>query len=263
MLTPITELFQNRYLIWTFSAYDFKNQYLDSRFGFLWGLIKPLVLAGVYVLIFAGVVAPEANGAGPISHFGLYVFAGMLPWLVIQEAVQRGTTVFLDNAHLVRHHKLPLYVLPLHLVLSSAISGILAILTFLLVLFFFSQPPGVLSLAIIGVLPLLILFSWGLVLIVGTATVFVRDISHLTIVILTIWFFASPIVFPMENLPWFLTIPWLNPMISFAAIYRDLLLFQKLPAVTMVAFAALHAGLALLVGGWLYRRTYREIVDWV
>lgn len=263
MFTPITELFHNRYLIWTFSAYDFRNQYLDSRFGFLWGLIKPLVLAGVYVLIFAGVVTPDANGSGTISHFGLYVFAGMLPWLVIQEAVQRGATVFLDNAHLVRHHKLPLYVLPLHLVISAAITGTLAILPFLAVQLFLSQPPGLVSLLVVFVLPLLVLFSWGLVMVVGTVTVFIRDIPHLTVVILTVWFFASPIVFPMENLPWFLTIAWLNPMIPFTAIYRDLLLFQQLPSGIMVALACLHAGLTFALGALLYQRTHREIVDWV
>ncbi|MBU0483610.1 MAG: ABC transporter permease [Proteobacteria bacterium] len=257
------ELAANRFLIWTFAAHDFRSQYLGSILGFVWAMIKPLIIAGIYVLIFSSVVPPENSSAGNTSYFGLYVFAGMLPWFVIQESVQRGSTVLLDHAHLIRNHKLPLYILPLHIVISATVSGILAIIVFMGVKIFFVHEVGISFVLIALILPLQILYCWGLTMLISTAHVFLRDISHLTIAMLTIWFFASPIVFTVESLPWFLTMRWVNPLVSLTAIYRDLLLFQRLPAIIDITWFALHTVVVLMIGGIFYQKTCREVVDLV
>ncbi len=259
----LRELAENRFLIWTFAIYDFRSQYLGSTLGFIWAIIKPLVMAGIYVLIFASVVPPENSSAGATSHFGLYVFAGMLPWFVIQESVQRGSTVLLDYSHLVRHHNLPLYILPLHIVLSASVSGILAIFVFLALKLFMIHQLDANFILIVFLLPIQILFCFGITLLISTANVFVRDISHLTIAVLTIWFFASPIVFTVEGLPWFLTLPWINPLISLTAIYRDILLFQKIPGLIDITWFSLHTAFMMVLGGWYYRKSYKEVVDWI
>ncbi len=259
----LRELAENRFLIWTFATYDFRSQYLGSTLGFIWAIIKPLVMAGIYVLIFSSVVPPENSSAGATSHFGLYVFAGMLPWFVIQESVQRGSTVLLDYSHLVRHHNLPLYILPLHIVLSACVSGVLAIFVFLVIKLFMIHEFNVNFLLIIFVLPLQILFCCGITLLISTANVFVRDISHLTIAVLTIWFFASPIVFTVEGLPWFLTLHWVNPLVSLTAIYRDVMLFQKIPGLVDIIWFSMHTIFVIIIGSLYYKKSYKEVVDWI
>lgn len=259
----VVNIWNFRYLIWALAVHDFRAQYLDSALGFLWSWIKPLIMAGIYVVIFSSVASPGDSVTGGPGHFGLYVFAGMLPWFVLQESMQRGTTVLIDYAHLVRHHTLPLYILPFHIVLSATGSGIMAILVFLLLKSTISSLPDFHCLLLIAFLPVQILFCSGLSLLVCTTTVFIRDISHLTTAVLTIWFFASPIVFPLESLPWLLKTPWLNPLVSLTQIYRDLLLFHQLPAMETVLFFSGFTVLSLLVGAFFYRKTHREIVDWV
>ncbi len=259
----VVNIIKYRNLIWTLAVHDFRSQYLDSILGFFWSWIKPLVIAGVYVLIFSSVNPPTDPTTGASVRFGLYVFAGMLPWFILQESLQRGSTVLIDYAHLVRHHTLPLYILPMQIVLSATGSGVMAIIVFVILKSFLSGLPDWHSLLLLVFLPLQILFCSGLSLIVSTTTVFIRDISHMTAAFLTVWFFASPIVFPLEGLPWILQQPWLNPMVSLTQIYRDILLFQRIPDVSIIVCFCGFTLLSLMIGSYFYQKTHREIVDWV
>ncbi len=256
-------IWKYRSLILTLAVHDFRSQYFDSALGFLWSWIKPLIMAGIYVLIFSSVTSPTDPVTGNPVRFGLYVFAGMLPWFTLQESLQRSTTVLIDYAHLIRHHTMPLYILPFHIVLSATGSGAMAIIVFLLLKSVIGGLPDFHSLLLIAVLPLQILFCFGLSLLLSTTTVFIRDISHLTTTLLTIWFFASPIVFPLDSLPWLLKIPWLNPLVSLTQIYRDLLLFHKIPSLNIILLFMGFSILSLMVGSFFYLKTHREIVDWV
>ncbi len=257
------EILNYRNLIWTLAVHDFRSQYMDSVLGFFWSWIKPLIMAGIYVLIFSSVASPSDPTTGISGHFGLYVFAGMLPWFILQESLQRGTTVLIDYAHLVRHHPLPLYILPFHIVLSATGSGIMAIIVFLIIKSVISGLPDFHSVLLVFIIPLQILFYSGLSLLVSTTTVFIRDISHLTTAVLTIWFFASPIVFPLESLPWLLRETWFNPLVSLTQIYRDLLLFHRVPSVDVLCTFVGFTVLSLILGSYFYQKTHREIVDWV
>ncbi len=250
-------------LILTLAVHDFRTQYMDSVLGFFWSWIKPLILAGIYVFIFSSVVSSSDPLTGNPVNFGLYVFAGMLPWFVLQESLQRSTNVLIDYAHLIRHHAMPLYILPLHLVVSATGSGIMAICVYFVVKSILSGLPDYHALLLLVLLPMQILFITGLSLLVSTVTVFIRDIAHLTAAMLTIWFFSSPIVFPLEKLPVFLQSPWFNPLVSMTQIYRDILLFQRIPSVDTLCAFAFFTTLSLLIGFFFYQRTHREIVDWV
>lgn len=256
-------ILQHRNLILTFAVHDFKSQYLESKLGFVWSWIKPLIIAGVYVLIFSSVNPSTNPETGESALFGLYVFAGMLPWFTLQESLQRSTTVLIDYAHLVRHHTIPLYILPLHIVLSATVSGLMAVLVFIALNSFINGFPSIYILFILILLPFQVLFLTGLALLVSTSTVFIRDINHMTAAFLTIWFFASPIVFPVEGLPWLLQVEWLNPLVSLTRIYRDILLFQQLPGLSTVLYFLAFTFVSFITGTFFYVRTHKEIVDWV
>lgn len=250
----------HRYLLWALSLHDFRNQYLDSVLGLFWTLIKPLVMIGVYVAVFTSMVDA---GAVKNVNFGLYIFAGMLPWLSLQESLLRGSTVMQDYAHLVRHHAIPLYILPLHLVLSTTVSGLLATLVLILLKIGITGTFSINCLAILAVLPLQILFIYGLTLLVSTVTVFVQDTHHFITVMLTVWFFASPIVFPAVSLPRFLRGLWSNPLVGLTDIYRDILLFDRLPKFDDIAAFGVFAAVVLTAGLLFYARGKSEIVDWI
>ena len=252
------------YLLKILTLSDLKAQHVGSVLGGLWFVIKPLVLIGIYTLVFS--TAAKAVGAfegRPVSY-GLFIFAGMLPWLGVQESIQRGATVMVDLAQLIRHHTLPLGLLPLQVVLSVTLSQVIGIVVFIAVQWGLTGRITALAPAILLAVPLQVAFCFGMVLIVALMNVFLRDIGHLTTSGLVVWFFASPIVFPLESFPGYLRyLMWLNPMTALTRIYRDVLLAGQMPSVLAVGSLILFATLAVLVGIGLYRRTRHAVVDWI
>jgi ABC-type polysaccharide/polyol phosphate export permease len=248
----------------TLSVHDFKSQYLGSILGLFWTVIKPLTLIGIYAVIFSSVMTTITDEKGEPFNFGLFIFAGMLPWLAIQESLQRATTVFMDFSQIVKHHTFPLNLLPFHIVLSATASELIAIVAFLLIKWLFSGNMTSHCVLVLGLIPIQIAFCFGLTLVTATLNVFLRDISHLTTTILVVWFFTSPIVFSLEHFPVLVQkILWLNPLTSLTTLYRDVLLVGRMPSVTTMFIFLLFSTLFLIVGLYLYDKTRKAIVDWV
>ncbi len=264
LFTASNSLIHYRYLLKTLSVNDFRAQYLGSALGLFWTIIKPLALIAIYATVFSFVVTPANLEQGKAINFGLFIFAGMLPWLAIQESLQRGATVFVDLSHLVRHHPIPLSLLPFHIVISATVSELIAIAVFLLIKWIITQNVSLYCIIILGLIPLQVAFCFGMALMVGTLNVFLRDISPLTTTFLLVWFFTSPIVFPLDNFPIQMKrLMWANPMTSLTQLYRDLLLYDQLPSILPLALFLSFACLSLIIGYWVYRKTHKVIVDWV
>ncbi len=252
------------HLLWTLAKHDFYSQYLDSILGFIWALLKPLALVSCYALVFSSVM-PQSDGS-PLTrlNYGFYLFSGMLPWFVVQESLQRGTSVFLDHHTLVRHHVFPLYFFPFHIILSATASGLMAIVVFMFLKAVIYQHFTWHFLVILIILPLQVIFCLGFTLITSTITVFIRDIYHLTTTFLYVGLFASPILFPLETIPqnirkWI----WFNPITGLTVIYRDLILFGQFPSSNTWLHFFAFSMLSITIGIFLYRRTSKNIVDWV
>lgn len=261
---PLLGLMNHGYLLKMMILGDLRSQHIGSVLGGLWFVVKPLVLIGIYTIVFSAAAKSVGALQGQSFNYGLFIFAGMLPWLAVQESAQRGSTIIVDLAQLVRHHVMPLGLLPLHIVLAVTLSQSVAVVVFLFIKWMVTGSISPFALFIIVVFPIQIVFCFGLALIVSIMNVFLRDISHFTTTALIVWFFASPIVFPLDRFSGFLsTIIWLNPMTGLTQIYRDLLLIGRFPSPLAVGTFVLSAVLLLMAGLGLYRRTHDAIVDWI
>jgi ABC-type polysaccharide/polyol phosphate export permease len=260
----IRQFIANRHFFIALSVHDFKAQYLGSIFGFVWAVIEPLALIGIYTAVFSFVVAPVTDMNGNQVNFGLFLFSGMLPWLAVQVSLQRGATVFVDLAHIVRHHSIPLNQLPLNIVLSATASQIMAVIAFVLIKLISSGAISYHGIFLFFLIPLQVLFCYGMALILATLNVFVRDIAHLTTTVLFVWFFTSPIIFPLSTLSSSMQkIMWLNPLTCLIEIYRDLMLFERLPSLTAVMVFVGFTVFFLLFALLLFKKAEKTIVDWV
>jgi len=113
-------------------------------------------------------------------------------------------------------------------------------------------------------IPLQVMFCYGMALIIATLNVFVRDIAHLTTTVLFVWFFTSPIIFPLSTLSSSMQkIMWLNPLTCLIEIYRDLMLFERLPSLTAVMVFVGFTVFFLLFALLLFKKAEKTIVDWV
>lgn len=226
---------------------DLKGRYAGSIMGFFWTVVHPIITLLVFTFLFSIVLKVRFGPEGGTANFALYLFCGLLPWLAFQEAVVRSTTVIIDNANLVKKVVFPTKILPVYLVISSFITELIGLVILISAVVLMT---GKLSfyIAFFPLLALLqLLFTLGVSWIFACINVFFRDIAHVVGVLLTIWMYSTPIVYPAEVVPSnFKMLITVNPMSHLVIAYRDIFLNGKPPeaiglAILVVASAAIFA----------------------
>ena len=210
-------LVERRNLIGQLVRRDFEARFVGSVAGWLWTLIQPLVLllSWVFVFMFCMRVPPPPEAAH--KSYVVFLFCGYLPWMLLSETMQRSANCIVENTSLITKTVFPSEVLPVTLFLSSLISNILATtLAVAGVLITEHSVPGT-----IVILPVLIfvvaLLATGVSWIASSLQVYLRDTSQVVQVVLTAWFWTTPIFMyesmMQSRLPaWAWTAVRLNPM---------------------------------------------------
>lgn len=255
------KLYLQQDLIRNLVVRDLKARYIGSFMGFFWSVIHPVVLLVSYSFVFMVIMEQKAPPDSGTSHFWLFLFCNILPWLFFQDTLQRSSTVIIDNANLITKTIFPTEILPLTTLLAGLINHLigLAILA-VIFLFFHSFSPYILLVPVY--LILLMLFTLGLSWIVASLNVFVRDISQVLSVILTFWFWFTPIFYTDKRIPEKLLfiVKW-NPLAHFVTGYRDCLLRMKMPDLQTLAWLAAGSVVVFVAGGIFFRHLKREFVD--
>ena len=241
---------------------DFETRYKGSVAGWLWGVIHPLVLLLVYTFVFS-VVLGQTPGPGEVTqNYPLFLFAGMLPWLLFNETVTRSTTSLLEQSTLITKTVFPSEVVPVAIFLSSVVSHLiavaLAVAGALLLLHVFS--PALIAVPL--VVALLGLFAIGLGWITASLQVYLRDTAQVLTVALTLWFWATPIFISEKRFPARLRflIEW-NPLAPMVTAYREMLLGGMWPRAHELAIAAIWGVAMFIVGGLFFRYMKRGFAD--
>lgn len=257
----ISAPFGNYNLLLNFAKQDFFGQFAASIGGFLWLFISPIVHILIYAFVFSYVFqvrTPEEFGR---TSFVIFMMIGYLPWFAFADAVGKSPNLLLEKAPLITKVMFPVQIIPVvgtvvpyltHgigfglLLLFLAVSGYLSWSWLLLPVIFFLQ----------------MLFTMGVVAILSALCVFLRDLQQLVGLMLTSWFFLTPIVYPITSISdeSIRNLYLLNPMHSFVNLYREILLLGHVPLVNLliiipVAFAS------YFFGGWLFMRIRHAFGD--
>jgi lipopolysaccharide transport system permease protein len=265
------EIWGYRELIRNLVLRDLRSRYKGSALGYLWTQLAPLGMMLVYVVVF-GLLMP-----GAIAQFPVFVIVALLPWNFAAEAVMNGTRSVIDNAALVKKVYFPREVLPLTAVLSSLLNFLLSLPVMFLVMAVVQLVTiGRLNFSwTLGYLPVLIVIQTillaGLALLLSATAVFFRDVVHLVGIVVNIWFFLTPVIYPLSTLgsgTAALLLRWLNPMASLIEFYREVLYgaavavgqipTPALPALTSVLRVSVMALLFLVAGYWIFQRVARR-----
>jgi lipopolysaccharide transport system permease protein len=260
--TFLRNLGRRRGLILNLVARDFKQRYVGSLMGWLWGAVHPLVLLGSYTFVFAVIFKVRLGPEAGTSHFAIFLFAGMLPWLLFQDTVQRSAGSMLDYANLITKSVFPAELIPIAIFLSNVLSHLLGLLVLLLAVLGTTRKLS----ALLALLPLYLLllglFTLGVSWLVSSLHVFLRDTAQVLTIVLTFWFWFTPIFFTVDRLPpqlRFLAM-W-NPLASVVSAYRSCILLARWPsAAELGQLAALSLG-TFVVGGLFFRHSKRAFGD--
>lgn len=200
MLHNLVRLLRHRSLIQSLVARELKARYRGSVLGFFWSFINPLLLLLVYWFVFS-VVLP---GIRPIDiePYALFMFCGLLPWTWFSSSVLEASNVLIAGGNLIKKVLFPAEVLPVVTVLANMIHFLLGLPIIAAALVYFAVPVRPLELLWLPVVVLVQLFlTLGLALIVSSLTVHFRDLKDILGNLMTFWFFATPIIYPMSLAP--------------------------------------------------------------
>jgi ABC-type polysaccharide/polyol phosphate export permease len=249
-------------LIRNFVVRDLRARYVGSFMGFFWSVIHPIVLLTSYYFVFKKILRVETPEDAGTTSFALFLFCSILPWLFFQDTLQRSSTVIIDNANLVTKTLFPTEILPLTVLLASLVNHVIGFVILLGIILYVLGHVSVFLLMVPVYLVLLMLFTLGLAWFVSSLNVFVRDISQVITVILTFWFWFTPIFYTTKKIPaqYMFVVRW-NPMAHIVNGYRDCLLRMTLPDLQKLAVLAAASLAVFVAGGLFFRYIKREFVD--
>jgi ABC-type polysaccharide/polyol phosphate export permease len=255
---------ERRELLWNLTARELKQRYKGSALGFLWSVLTPLFMAAIY-MVFLRLLARGV----PLADILIGVFA----WQYTTQCVLGGMTCVTGNANLVKKVFFPREILPLSQVAANGMGYLLSLLVQFPVLAFLLWRGGA---HFAAAWPLFLFwmlwqttFNLGLAMLVGALNVNFRDTQHLVGVLLSAWFFLSPVMYNMDfarNLgaawPWAVDLLYANPMAVIINGYRAALLpFSNpgFPPAAWVGFALVPV--VLVSGAAVYRGLQRNFAD--
>ena len=241
---------------------EFQSKYSNSLLGAAWTVIRPLMMIIVYTVVFSQIMRAKLAGADTPFAYSIYLCAGILTWSFFSEIVGRAENIFIENANLIKKVNFPRLCLPVILIANASINFAIIFGLFTVFLIVTGTFPGLVYFAIFPVLAIQILFSAGLGITIGVMNVFFRDIGQLFAVVLQLWFWVTPVVYPMNILPSFVQgLVKLNPMTNLISAYQGILVNQQWPDwYSLWPVTALSIFLCFW-GVHLFRKHVGEMVD--
>ncbi|MHA7965775.1 ABC transporter permease [Paenibacillus sp. CAU 1782] len=242
---------------------DLKNRYAGSMMGFVWSIIHPLTTLAIYSLVFSWMLNVRVGLEFGTDNFTVWMFAGLLPWILFSETLSRSTTLVIDNTNLIKKTIFPSEILPVSLLLSNLINFSIG---YIILLFGIMLTGGSISfisivLSITYFFPLIMMtlgFSW----LCSSMNVFFRDLSQLVGVLLNIVFYASAIIYPLSVIPekvrgYFF---W-NPLVHVVEGIRSSLFKAELIQNEKLIYLYVISLIIFLSGQYIFHKTKKGFVD--
>lgn len=255
-----------RGLLATLTQRELQARYRGSALGFLWSLVNPLLLTGVYSLVFGWILAP-GKGHISVEPYALFLISGLFPWLWISGSLLEGTVSLAANAGLIRKAVFPVELPPLVSVFAN------------LAHFFFALPILAVALGVgrlfgfpVGggsalLLPLVILVQLpmlcGAALALAALNVLFRDVRDIVNNLMTMLFFLAPIIYPLTSVshPWVVGTVRLNPFTPFVEAYQAVLFYGTAPSAGLWLHMAVISLVTWGAGSWIFERLRSTLVE--
>jgi ABC-2 type transport system permease protein len=256
MINKIKGLWKFKYLIYNLVLRDLKVKYKGSTLGFLWSLLNPLLMLVVYTIAFKYVIKIR------VENFPVFLFSALIPWTFLTSALSMGAGSISENGNLVKKVYFPREVLPLSVVMVNLFHFFLTFLVLIPALLFFKIHLGLSLLFILVIIFFQTLFVLGLTLFFSALNVYYRDIKHFLEVLLNLWFWVTPIIWPITLVPEnFRDWVHLNPFTQFVVAYRDVILRNRIPSITNICAFMVIGLLVLLLGVYIFQNKQRRFAE--
>jgi ABC-type polysaccharide/polyol phosphate export permease len=253
------DLFRYRELFSNLFRRDLQAKYKGSVLGVVWSLLTPLLLMGIYYIVFSKILGSTFRG---IDNYALFMLTGLACWTFIASTLPNASVSMLSNANLIRKVRFPRQLVPLSVV-GTQLVAFVAMLVVVGVLNAVKLPGNrAWELLALPFAALLVCIVAGLALAVAAANVLFRDVEHLVNSLLLPLFFLSPVIYPLDGRapglkshPEFIPyLHWLNPLAPAINAVRAPLFEARAPRLGDAVYAVVAAAVSLVLGAWIFRR---------
>ena len=252
----IKELISYREMLRSLIKKDLRSRYRGSVLGFLWTLLNPLFQLLIYSVVFPHLLKVSEK------NYPLFVFVGLLPWIFFTSAVSVATTSIVSNSNLIKKIYFPRLVIPFSVSAVSLINMLFGFIIAFAAIIITKTPVGLSLTALPAVILIQFLFVTGLCCIFSSLYVYFRDFEHIVSVLLTAWFYLTPVVYSEDLLSGKVKlISSLNPMTRIIYCYRQILLYNSLPQFSSIAVSAAYAIAVFIMGISLFSILQRRFAE--
>jgi lipopolysaccharide transport system permease protein len=258
-VTVYADLFRYRELFGSLFRRDLRAKYKGSVLGLAWTLANPLILMAVYVAVFS--LLWKASVAD-VDHYWLFLLCGLPAWVFFATSLQTSSRSLVENANLIRKVRFPRQLVPLSVVGTQLVAfAVMLGVVIVLSLAVLPDTKGTVWLALpIGAL--FVLLVGGVSLALASLNALYRDVEHLIAALLLPWFFLTPVLYGLDQLPgadshpeleW--AVHWLNFLTPPIEALRAPLFFGETPPLADTIYTVVAAIAALAVGAFVFSRS--------
>jgi ABC-type polysaccharide/polyol phosphate export permease len=247
-----------RELIWALAIKELRVRYKRSALGFLWALLNPLLMMLVLTLVFGTIMRFR------VKHYAIFLLSMLLPWTFFAQTLSYSVASIVGHAELLRKVRVAKLVFPVAAVLSNIINFLLSLVPLVLLIVVTRFPLHWTWVYLPVPMLSLFLFSLGVSFFIATLNVFFRDVSHIIQIVLSAWFYFSPILYSLDFVPashrWLFK---LNPMLYVLNGFRLSIYDGLLPSPQSAAVSLLCGIAAVVIGFSIFRRYQDAFVFYI
>jgi ABC-2 type transport system permease protein len=258
MIQLLRDTIRYRELIWALALKELKIRYKRSVLGFMWALLNPAFTMIVLTLVFSTIMRFA------IPHYAIFLLSVLLPWTFFSQSLSYAVEAIVTNGDLIKKVAVPKLVFPMAALVSNLINLLLSLIPLALLVPLLRHPFYWTWIYLPVPLLALTIFTLGMTFFFAAANVFYRDVAHILQVVLSAWFYVTPIIYPIDAIPakhqWILK---LNPIIYVINGFRLSVYYGQLPKAPSIIASFVCAFISLIIGYTVFRRYQNNFVFYV
>ena len=254
------ELVGARELLFAIASTSVRIRYKQSFLGIVWAVGQPLAQMALFTLVFSVFAKVPSEGI----PYPIFAYTALLPWTFFSTGISSAASSIVGNAALITKIRLPTEVFPLGAIMARLIDFGISSAILLGMMLLYQVPPSVHMLWLIPLMVIQLLLMIAISLFLSAINVFYRDINFAVGLVMQMWMFGSPVVYPISIVPErYQRFYMLNPMASILGSYRKALLQATIPDVGRLGWILLVSIAILVVSYWFFKVQENKFADMV
>lgn len=261
LFKEVRNIYKWRELLWQMTAREVKSRYKQSVLGYFWVILTPLAQMLVMSFAFSIILRISTNSTANIPY-SIFLFVALLPWTLFANSLSSAANSLISSSSLITKIYFPRTILVISTIIAKIIDFFFAISILVIYMVVYQIP---ITWNILWVIPIFLIqqiFTLGLALFFAAANLLYRDIQFLLNMILLLWMYITPVIYPADLVPdKYRLLFQINPMAVFINAYRQVILGGGPPKYSSLLVGLVVSTIVLLIGFSYFKSREKIFAD--